>query len=425
MVKMQNNVKPKHIILLASIGTGLEYYDFVIYAFLASFISNSFFPNTTYYVSMMATFATFGIGYIVRPIGGVFFGIIGDRYGRKKALTLTIFLMAISTFLMSIMPSYSHWGLLAPLIFIFLRILQGLSYGAELPGSLTFLIEHITPKNRGKKCGLMVSSMGIGVTVASFISYLVTHFLTLEQMNLWGWRLPFMFGGSLALVGYFLRKYASETPLFIKTEKHELNVLIKILKNNYKNVLRGFGCATFPACLVVFGLFMPSYLHDYFKYELPTIYLISTFGHILAAVLLPILGWYSDYIGRKRLLIIALIIIMLSILPLFKWLTYESTLALWGFILCYHVMLAFLGSCYFTILAESFPTSIRYIGITLCYNLANTFAAFIPIVFSYICKNVINPENVSVVFIALALLSIFSTFTILDQTGRELDSSLD
>jgi len=417
---MQNTIKQKYLILLAGIGTGFEYYDFVIYAFFAKFISYNFFPNNNYYLSMMATFATFGVAYVVRPIGGILFGIMGDRYGRKKILTTTIFLMASSTFLMSLTPSYSSLGIVAPIIFVFLRIVQGISYGAELPGSLTFLVEHISAKNRGAKCGLMLSSMGIGVTVASFISYLVTHFFTLEQMNLWGWRLPFMFGGLLAVVGYFLRRYVSETPMFVAIEKYDLKKTVAIVKNNCKNILYSFGCAFFPACLVVFGLFMPTYLHDYFNYELPPIYLASTFGHILNVMLLPTLAWFSDYVGRKKQIIMALIIIMLGIWPLFKWVSNENSLALWGFILCYHAMLAFLGSCYFTILAENFPTSIRYMGIALSYNLAQIFSAFIPMIFSYICKNIINPINVSFIFIALALLAVFSVLMINDKTGKKL-----
>lgn len=418
---MQNKTHQNRIILLASIGTGLEYYDFVIYAFLAKFISANFFPSTLQYVSLMITFATFGIGYIVRPIGGIIFGAIGDRYGRKKALTATIFMMAISTFLMSILPTYAHWGLTASFIFIFLRILQGLSYGAELPGSLTFLIEHLVPECRGKKCGFMLSSMGIGVTVASFISYLVTRFFTLQEMQTWGWRLPFMLGGSLALVGYFLRKYTPETPLFMQKPKQSLVTLLKVIRNNYKKIFFGFGCATFPACLVVFGLFTPNYLNNYFNYELHDIYLVSTFGHIWSVILLPLLAWYSDHIGRKRLLITAFIFIMLFIFPLFKCLVFKNTFVLWGFILSYQTFLAFLGSCYFTILAENFPTSIRYIGIALCYNLAHVSAAFIPVIFTYICSNkIINPENIGIIFIALALISLFSTFAIHDKTGQEL-----
>ena len=410
----------KRTLLLTSIGAGLEYYDFVIYALLANFIGDSFFPNNNHYTAIMTTFAIFGIGYVVRPIGGILFGIIADCYGRKKAFTATIFLMSVSTFMMGITPPYLYWGLTAPCIFVILRILQGLSYGAELPGSLTFLAEHIAAKNRGKKCSIMIASMGIGVTIASFVSYLIIHFLTTKQMNLWGWRLPFILGGFLALIGYFLRKYTTETPLFIKMKKDNFNTLALALKNNYKNLLRGFGFVIFPACFVIFGLFMPSYLHDYFKYQLATIYLINTVGNIWVVILLPIFGWYSDHVGRKKLLLMIAILVVLFILPLFKCLAYANIFALCGFIICYYTIIASLASCYFAMLAENFPTSIRYTGIALCYNLTYTVAAFAPVLFSYICKNTKNPENISFVFIILAILTIFSVLTVTDRTGKEL-----
>lgn len=409
----------KKVVCLTSFGSGLEYYDFVIYALLADFISVNFFPNINYQISLMETFAVFGIGYIVRPIGGIIFGIIGDRVGRKKIFTITIFLMAISTFLMSIMPTYSDIGIMSPLIFILLRIFQGISYGAELPGSLTFLVEHTNNKNRGRNCGLMVASMSVGVTIASFISYAVTVFLSNEQMNSWGFRVPFMLGGVLAIVGYFLRKHTTETPLFSKVKKE--SIFVGIAKRNRKNLFRGLGFMVFPASFVVFGLFMPSYLHNYFKYELSSIYLMNTLGGILASILIPFLGHFSDYVGRKRLFLIILIMIMLFIFPLFSMLAYKKNIfILCSFIFCYHAMIAGLASCYFAMLAENFETQIRYTGIAFCYNVAYTAAAFIPAGLSYICKLISSPENVSVIFILLALITTLSVILAQEKAGEGL-----
>lgn len=410
----------KNVVLLTSIGAGLEYYDFIIYALLATFISNNFFPNASHYAALIATFTIFSIGYIVRPIGGIIFGMLGDKFGRKKIFTSTIFLMAISTFLMGIAPTYAQIGLLAPLIFAILRIIQGLSYGAELPGSLTFLTEHADAKHRGKKCGFLTASMSVGISLASFISYLTTHFLSDIAMNAWGFRIPFLLGGVLAFIGYFLRKHTIETPFFAEAKKLDFYSLLKLISGNYKNLLYGLGSVIFPASFVVFGLFMPSYFHEYFNYELSTIYLLTSIGSILMALSLPFLGHLSDKIGRRKILIGVLVGISILMIPLFRGLAHANLVVLCLFLFCYYATLAGLGTSYFVILAEIFPTSMRYTGISVCYNIAYVIAAFLPVILNYLCKYLANPTNISVLFILIAMLTLFSAIKIQDRTGKKL-----
>jgi MFS transporter, MHS family, proline/betaine transporter len=301
-----------------------------------------------------------------------------------------------------------------------LRILQGFSYGAELPGSLTFLTEHVDAKQRGKKCGFLTGSMSLGVSAAAFISYLVTHFLNDAAMNSWGFRVPFILGGLLAFVGYFLRKYTVETPFFMRTEKHDFHALAKLFTHNYKNLLSGLGCMMFPACFVIFGLFMPSYLHEYFNYELSTVYLLTSIGSILIAVLMPFLGHLSDKIGRRKILISVLLGISILLIPLFKSLAYNNLLVLCLFMFFYYATLAGLAVSYFVMLAEIFPTSMRYTGISFCYNIAYTIAAFLPVILNYLCKYLVSPTNIGILFILIALLTIFAALNVQDKTGKEL-----
>lgn len=410
----------KKITLLTSLGAALEYYDFVIYALMANFISKHFFPTFDSYAALIATFGIFAVGYIMRPIGGVLFGILGDRFGRKPTFLFTLMLMACSTFCMGIVPTYVTWGLSASLIFMLLRMIQGISYGAELPGSLIFLIEHVNHESRGRNCGFMISSLAVGVTTAYFVAYIISHVLTNEQMASWGWRLSFLFGGVLALVGYFIRKKTVETPLFIKLENKNHQVIKNIATNYWKNLLQGLGLMMFPSAFVIFGLSMPSYLHDSFGYRLTDVYLVQTISHIYSMILIFFIGGLSDYIGRKRLLLITLIATALIMFPLFKILLQQNIFGLSIFIFVYQTIIAFMAGCYFAMLAENFPTAVRYTGVAFCYNIAYVFAAFVPMIIAYMGKIAIKAEYVSLVFIILVTITILAVLTIRDQTRVEL-----
>lgn len=414
------NMNDKKVTLLTSFGAALEYYDFVIYALMANFISKHFFPTFDSYAALIATFGIFAVGYIMRPIGGILFGVIGDRFGRKPTFLLTLMLMACSTFCMGIIPTYVTWGLSASLIFMLLRMIQGVSYGAELPGSLIFLIEHVNHESRGRNCGFMISSLAAGVTTAYFIAYLISHVLTNEQMASWGWRLPFLFGGILAIVGYFIRKQTVETPLFTKLENKNHQVIKNIIMNYWKNLLQGLGLMVFPSAFVIFGLSMPSYLHDSFGYRLTDVYLVQTISHIYSMILIFFIGGLSDYIGRKRLLLITLIATALIMFPLFKILLQHNIFGLSIFIFVYQTIIAFMAGCYFAMLAENFPTAVRYTGVAFCYNIAYVFAAFVPMIIAYMGKIAIKAEYVSLIFIILATITILAVLTIRDQTRMKL-----
>jgi MFS family permease len=207
-------MKQFKITFLTGVGSALEYYDFVIYSLLASFISQQFFPSSDRVTSMFATFGVFALGYVVRPIGGIIFGLIGDRFGRKKVFASTLLWMALATFLMGLTPTFSTWGLTATIIFSACRITQGLVFGAEMPGALTLLSEHIDNKRHGLHFGFMIAMVSLGVLLGSGVTWILTEILTEKEFLAWGFRIPFLLGGCLAIAGFIIRKHLPETPVF-------------------------------------------------------------------------------------------------------------------------------------------------------------------------------------------------------------------
>lgn len=409
----------KKIIVLTSIGTGLEYYDFVIYALLASFIEKLFFPHSDHFTGLMAVFGIFAFGYLARPMGGLLLGYYGDKLGRKKVFAATILVMAFATFAMGVMPAYSVVGKASAIIFLILRILQGVSYGAELPISVTFLAEHAENKRRGVDCSLMVASMGIGSAFGSFVVYLLNFLLSEQSMLSWGWRIPFLLGGILAAISYFIRKQTKETPLFIQAQTGK-NILLTLFRSHFKSIILGIGILALPACLIVFALSFPTYLHDAFGYSANNIYLVIGLGSIWAALLIPFFGWLSDYVGRKRILAVASLLFAGSGFFLFKLLYYKTFIALLTFMLAYEIFIAAMAGCYFAMLAENFPTSIRCTGVAVCYNFTYIFVPLFLVFANYILKAYHGATYVTFVLIMISFLTFISALLIKNNTGKNL-----
>ncbi|PCH55749.1 MAG: MFS transporter, partial [Legionellales bacterium] len=211
----------KKVTFLTSIGAGLEYYDFVIYGMMAPYLSSLFFVSGDASSQLIKTFAIFAVGYLFRPLGGIFFGLLADRFGRKKSFLTVMLIMASATFGIGLLPTYSSIGGMAVVLLIICRILQGISFGAEIPGAIT-IVSEFNAKNKGIHCGLVISSTAIGSTLAALVLYLLSSNLDKDIMAAWGWRIPFLLGGLLAVVSYVMRSKLRETPEFTRNViKHQ------------------------------------------------------------------------------------------------------------------------------------------------------------------------------------------------------------
>lgn len=199
-------------VISSSIGNALEWYDVLIYGTMAVIIAKLFFPTDNQTISLLITFATFGVSFFMRPLGAIVIGIYSDRVGRKAALTLSIFLMMLGTLMIAIMPTYSQIGIWASVGIVLARLIQGFSAGGEFGSSTTFLVEH-APRRRGFFSSWQVASQGLSIACAAIAGAMIYAFLTEEQLYSWGWRLPFIFGLMIGPVGYYIRRTLDESPV--------------------------------------------------------------------------------------------------------------------------------------------------------------------------------------------------------------------
>lgn len=410
--------KKTTITFLTSLGAGLEYYDYVIYTLLAGYLSLQFFPATNHNAALFATFSVFAIGNIIRPIGGIIFGIFSDKYGRKSVFASTLLWMAFATFLMGIAPGFASIGIGATIIFSLLRILQGIACGAEIPGAMTFLIEHINTRRVGLHFGFMVSSIGLGVSFGSLVIYVLTKILTEPELQSFGFRIPFLLGGTLAVIGFLIRRRVDETPAFLQAQqkKEKFNFALLANKTCWKQIFITLGILVFPASLITFKLVLPVYLKEIYHYQSSDIYLILTIGYVWSTLLLPIAGWLSDYINKKYLLFTAQIIAMIFAPILFNLLYLHTKFALLGFIMIWETLIAIMAASYFVLLPQSFKTIFRYTGTAFSYNIAYSLASLFPLAINYFYKVEATYFYAGLSFSLLAAISFCSTIILKTET---------
>ena len=358
-------------IAIAVSGTALEVYDNTLYTLFAVILGPIFFPHEDPFVVYLSTFAALAAGFIARPIGGLFFSHIGDRLGRKKALSWSIILMIFPTFIIGILPSYASIGVLASILLVTCRLVQGFCVGGELGGAITFIIESAEPKHKGFYSSFMaVASYLGGIVGAAFGIFCLQPF-----MPSWGWRIPFIFGAFIGVLGYTIRRYLTETPAFVATQKQG-----KVLKYPLVNTLKYHKASMFRAMGIAAGVLVPffivtTYLNGILKLNLHFTSLdimklnlgLLTFWTCLS----PLMGLLADRIGVSRLMAIASGTLVICSYPLFFFLenNIHSFEAILFVQLCLSTLcVAFAAPCS-AYLASLFPTNERYSGISLGYTI--------------------------------------------------------
>ena len=295
-------------IIAATIGNGLEWFDFTVYSFFAVIIAKLFFPTGNDFTSFMLTVATFGVGFFMRPVGAVVLGVYADRVGRKAALTLTIMLMAIGTAIIGLAPTYSQIGIGAPILIVIARLIQGFSAGGEVGGATAFLIEYSPDERRGYFASWQQASQGISFILGAAMGAIVTNGLSPEQIDAWGWRIPFLFGLLIGPVGMYIRSHLHEPPAFeaqkAKAAKESrLAPLSQVLRDHPREVLGGLGVTIlWTVCTYTLVFYMPTYAKQQLGLPLGATFQSTALCGAIIFVLCPIMGTLSDRIGRKRML---------------------------------------------------------------------------------------------------------------------------
>ncbi|HHT0592152.1 TPA: MFS transporter [Legionella anisa] len=406
----------RKIIFLASLGGALEFYDFVIYVIFAPIISQVFFPKTDKLASLMSVYAVFAIGYLIRPLGGVAFSHFGDKYGRKKTFIFSVILMAVPTVLIGVLPTYQHIGIFSSILLIFLRLLQGLSIGGEIPGALTFTCEHVNPRSRALACGVIFSCLNVGIFLGAMISLILTNELSNAQLLSFGWRIPFILGGLLGIFSFYIRKQLAESPLFLAFKNSTENTRIPFVEAitlYWRKILQGIGITCLGAVKInLLFLYMPTYLSTILAYPKQQATLFNTINLGFYSLLLIFFCWCGDRLGRKLILLIGAAGFILLSYILFVTLSRQTTVSLIVALFIFAILSSAI-MVYPSILVELFPVSIRYTGIAISYNLAFAFfGGLTPFIATYLIEALNNNLAPSFYLTLSAILCFIAVLTV-------------
>ncbi|SCT93439.1 proline betaine transporter [Staphylococcus xylosus] len=374
-------------VVATSIGNAIEWFDFGLYAQLAVILSANFFGNLPQEMQIVSTFAVFAFAFIVRPIGGIFFSHLGDKYGRKIVLSTTILLMAASTLMLGLLPTQEQIGIWAPILLLVVRMIQSFSTGGEYAGAMTYIAETAPDKTRGKLgSGLEIGTLS-GSIMAAILAGLMYSLLSDQQMADWGWRIPFILAAPLGIVGIILRSSLDESPAYESTleEKEELEYsYLDIFKYYWRDVVV---CLTGVAFLNVANYMVLSYMPSFLN---STINLGGTMGSILSIVtmliMIPVVfffGWYSDKVGNKRTIIFGLAgFSLFSILAFWLMSIPMIPFVLLGLFIIALFMSTFEGVMP-SVLPSMFHTKVRLRTLSLVYNVgAAVFGGLTPFILS-------------------------------------------
>lgn len=378
--------KQKKVVLAGAIGNALEWYDFTIYAFFVPIIAQQFFPNKDPFLSLIATFGVFALGFLVRPLGAILFGYIGDHRGRKRALMISMIMMSCPTLLIGILPNYSSIGWLAPMLLIALRLIQGLAVSGELTTATVFLIEHADVNRRGIAGSLAMAGALLGMVLSATFATCISRSLNAIDLASFGWRIPFLMGGVLGIVGLWVRIRSIEPVLYEKVHAKEALRSISLVNHlsslNYRTLFKGI-CLT--SIMAIANYFLIAYFNTFLveKEGLPlrSVMVVNTIALSLQMLTTISMGRLSDYLGRKVVLGAGMLSLMAVVYPVFWLLTqHDIYLALLGEVL-FALAAGTLTGLIPTTLAEMFDTYHRNMGISISYNISLAlFGGTVPLV---------------------------------------------
>ena len=366
------------LIIAASVGNALEFYEILVYGYFAVIIAKVFFPAADQAVSILVTFGTFGISFLARPVGAIFLGAYGDRKGRKRALTLSILLMTIGTGLMTLMPSYASVGLWAPILVIAARLLQGFSVGGEFASSTAFLVEH-RPDRAGFFASWQWSSQGFAAVVATGLGVLLTTTMAAADLQAWGWRIPFAVGLLIGPVGYYIRGHLTETPEFLEAGQARAP-LRELFVEQWDRLLLTVGAIAASTSSQYLLVFMPTYAIRQLGLPQSTGFIAAMAAAALQTLVVPLVGLWVDRVGQIRIMAGAAILFVLTSYLAFVLLDAHASLAVLIAMVCWIGLLkSFFSGALPSLMAKIFPVTTRVSGMSLAYNISvPIFGGFAP-----------------------------------------------
>ncbi|ACD14814.1 MFS transporter [Paraburkholderia phytofirmans] len=413
-------------VVAAVIGNALEWYDFTVFGFLTVVIAQLFFPAGNDYSSLLLATATFGVAFVMRPIGGIVLGLYADRAGRKAALSLVIALMTLGILLLAIAPPYSAIGIGAPLMIVVGRSLQGFSAGGEFGSSTALLIEAAPFSKRGFYGSWQMASQAAALLLGALVGAAITRGLSPEALKSWGWRVPFILGLIIGPIGFYIRLHLADSEAFLLAQKTARRATLgEVFRTHARDVLCGLGSViALTVTIYVLISYLPTFAVNQLKLPYAQSFYAVIVGNLLLTVLSPVAGAWSDRIGRKGLSLWSLLITLVIIYPLFAWLAAEPSVSK---LILVQALLSITLSGYYgpfgALIAELFPANVRSTGLSLAYNIAvMVFGGFGPFVVTWLINITGSPLAPTYYVMGGLALSIVAVACIPGQRHADLDA---
>ena len=377
-------------VLRVTSGNFLEMFDFFLYGFYATYISKTFFHSNDEYASLILTFATFGAGFLMRPLGAVILGSYIDRIGRRKGLILTLGIMALGTVLIAFVPGYASIGMAAPILVLIGRLLQGFSAGVELGGVSVYLAEMATPGNRGFYVSWQSASQQVAIMASAIIGYLLSQWLTPAQIGDWGWRVPFFIGCMIVPVIFVIRRSLQETEEFLARKHHpSFQEILRSIAANWHIVLAGMMMVVMTTVsFYLITVYTPTFGKSVLKLSTADSLLTTFCVGMSNFFWLPVMGALSDKVGRRNVLLAFTLLPIMTAYPVMHWLVNNIS---FENLLVTELWLSFMYASYngaaVVALTEVMPANVRTVGFSLAYSLATAiFGGFTPMLSTWLIE---------------------------------------
>ena len=381
MATQPRRMSKARLLTVMAIGNALEFFDFTVFGYFAIVIGHLYFSPLSEQGQLMSSMATFGVGFVMRPLGGILFGIYADRAGRRAAMTLTLTLMMVGVCLVGLAPTYAQIGIAAPVLMVLARLIQGLSAGGEVGPATAVLLEHAPPGARGFFTSWQPASQGIGIATGAASAALLTYLLPEDQLYAWGWRIPFLIGAVILPVGIMIRRQlveiegdgsasaASHTAATPATPaKYPFRAILRDYSSNIAAGILLLMGATVAAYFIMF--FIPTYAIRELKLGESASYAAAMVSGVVIAVVTPIVGKLSDVIGRKTPFVVARILLVALLYPMFAWLSDAPSVArLFVCVITLTTLFSVQSAPTMTLLPELFPKAIRATGTGTVYSI--------------------------------------------------------
>lgn len=425
--RTENEKEVRRVVFASLVGATIEWYDFFLYGVVAGIVFNHlYFPTSDPVVSTVLAYATFAVGFVARPLGGVVFGHFGDRIGRKQMLVLTILIMGVATVLIGLLPTYEQIGIAAPLLLLVLRIAQGIGIGGEWGGAVLMAYEFAPENKRGFYASIPQIGLALGLCLSSGVVALLS-LMPNEAFMAWGWRIAFVGSIVLIIVGLYIRLKVAETPDFaaVKNEQEELKIpFVEMIRKYPRNILLGMGARYIDGVFFnVFAVFSILYLSKYVNIDRTTALVLVCLSAIVMVAAIPMFGKLSDYWGRPKTYAIGSLLLALVTFPAFMLM--DGGNLLWVALALIVPFGIIYPMCYgpeAALFSDLFDVKVRYTGISFVYQFSGIFASGItPIIATYLIDfGDGTPWLLAGYVVFAALVSMVSALLIRPRLGAEL-----